>query len=59
MSEEDNDCFDFFNPLSEDGYYIEVRRWSDAILTFLDDAYNKDVKSLKAKSTNNLILNSI
>lgn len=47
MKEEGDDCFDFFNPLSEEAYMIEMFKWSDAFISFLSDCWDKDVMYLK------------
>lgn len=44
MKDEDDDCFDFFNPDKKAVYWYEVKRWSNAMLRFMRESEKKKEK---------------
>jgi len=53
--EDEDDCFDFFNPVSKKEYEETVNRWSKAIIEFMDLTHNENIRKLKTGMNKDLM----
>jgi hypothetical protein len=45
--EDDDDCFDFFNPVTKEDYEETVNRWSKAFIHLMELTATPEIKKLK------------